>query len=100
MESQGLLFSEPSIAETCVWCELSEGIDPAQWAMLCRYIGTLGPEEFEQVQNEIMPDPDVLKNNQNKPFHRTDILIDIPLVSLGPSGIGGEYQREKIRWSQ
>ena len=67
-----------------------------QWAMLCRYIGTLNPKEFEQVQNEIMPDPDVAKRNLNRLFHRTDALIDIPLVSLGPSGIGGKYQREKI----
>jgi len=35
-----------------------------------------------------------MKRNLRK--HRTDILIDIPLVSLGPSGIGGEYQRENI----
>jgi hypothetical protein len=47
MVSQGLLFSEPSIAEACVWCELSEGIDPAEWANLCRYIGTLSLKEFE-----------------------------------------------------
>jgi hypothetical protein len=96
MESQGLLFSEPSIAETCVWCELSEGIDPAEWAMLCCYVGKLNPKEFEQVQHEIMTDSDVVKSNQNRPYHRTDILIDIPLVSIGPSGIGGEYQREFI----
>jgi len=30
-ESQGLLFSEPDIAETGVWCQLSEGIDPENW---------------------------------------------------------------------
>ena len=94
MASQELLFSEPSIAETGVWCNLSEGIDPAKWAMLCRYIGTLNPKEFEQVQNEIMLEPDVPKSNLNKPYHRTDILVDIPLVSLGPSGIGGEYSSE------
>jgi hypothetical protein len=47
MASQGLLFSEPSIAETSVWCTLSEGIDPAQWAGLCCYIGNLSPEKFE-----------------------------------------------------
>jgi hypothetical protein len=96
MASQGLLFSEPSIAETCVWCELSESIDPAEWAMLCRHIGKLSPEEFEQVQTEIMPDPDLVESNQKRLFHRTGSLIDIPLVSLGPSGIGGEYQREFI----
>ena len=46
---------------------------------------------FEQVQNEIMPDPDVVKSNLNRPYHRTDSLIDVPSVSLDPSGIGGEY---------
>ena len=30
--TQGLLFSEPSIAETGVWCTLNPGIDPAEWA--------------------------------------------------------------------
>lgn len=64
--------------------------------MLCRYIGTLNPQEFEQIQNEIMPDPDVVKNNQNRPCYGTETLVDIPLVSLSPSGIGGEYQREKF----
>jgi len=70
MASQGLLFSESSIAETGVWCNLSEGIDPAEWAMFCRYIGTLNPKEFEQVQNEIMPDPNVAnvaKSKLNRP---------------------------------
>ena len=50
MVSQGLLFSEPSIAESCVWCELTEGIDPGQWARLCRYIGSLSRKEFEVVK--------------------------------------------------
>ena len=36
MASQGLLFSELSIAETGVWCTLNDGIDPAEWAGLCR----------------------------------------------------------------
>jgi len=55
MASQGLLFSEPLIAETCVWCELSEGIDPAKWASLCRYIGILSLKEFECVRKKILP---------------------------------------------
>jgi len=93
MATQGLLFSEPSIAETGVWCSLSEGIDPAEWAMLCRYIGTLSPKKFEQLKNKIMPNPDTLKS---KHCYHTDSLVGIPLLSIGPSGIGGEYQREAI----
>ena len=91
MATQGLLFSEPSIAETCVWCELSEGIDPAEWAMLCRYIGTLRLKEFEQIRSTIMPNPNGMKSEQD---YHTDALVGIPLVSIGPSGIGGQYQRE------
>ena len=45
--SQGLLFSEPTIAETGVWCELSEEIDPAQWAGICRKIGRFSLLKFE-----------------------------------------------------
>ena len=37
MASQGLLFSEPSIAETGVWCNLADGIDPAEWAISVHY---------------------------------------------------------------
>ena len=44
--SQGLIFSEPSIAETGVWCHLRDGIDPADWAFLCRYLGNLSPCKF------------------------------------------------------
>jgi len=94
MVSQGLLFSEPSIAETCVWCELSEGIDPAQWANLCRYIGTLNLKEFECVKSRILSKPDNVKSRHKRICHRSDDFVKIPLVSIGPSGIGGEYQRE------
>ncbi len=94
MVSQGLLFSEPSIAEACVWCELSEGIDPAAWANLCRHIGTLSPEEFECVRRTILPRPFNVKSKPKTICHRPDNFVKIPLVSIGPSGIGGEYQKE------
>ncbi len=94
MASQGLLFSEPSIAETCVWCDLSEGIDPAEWASLCRYIGTLSLKEFECVREKILPQPMSVKSKLKGICHHPDNLVKIPLVSIGPSGIGGEYQRE------
>ncbi len=94
MASQGLLFSEPSIAETCVWCDLSESIDPAEWASLCRYIGTLSLMEFEWVRKKFLPQHISMKNKLKGICHRSDNLLKIPLVSIGPSGIGGEYQRE------
>jgi hypothetical protein len=89
MESQGLLFSEPSIAETGVWCKLAEGIDPAQWASLCRFIGTKSPREFDAIVR-------MVKGRQNLGVvsFRQKRGIRVPLVSIGPSGIGGEYQWE------
>ena len=79
--SQVLLFSEPSIAETGVWCSLADGIDPSEWASLCRYIGNLGTREFKEVAK-------VVKSRENVP-------VGMPLVSIGPSGVGGEYQWEE-----
>jgi len=94
MVSQGLLFSEPSVAETGVWCNLSEGINPTQWAMLCRYIGTLSPTEFERVKGRIITKSDSTKSELKRLCNHMDVTI--PLVSIGPSGIGGDYQSEMI----
>ena len=82
--SQVLLFSEPSISETGVWCSLNEGIDPAEWASLCRFIGNLCPREFGMV----------VKAVKGRKKSGRVIGTGMPLVSIGPSGIGGEYQRE------
>ena len=90
MVSQGLLFSEPSIAETGVWCALTEGINPAQWAQICRHIGTRRPEEFERVRKTVMSDSRLRK----KPNPRSQYISKTPLVSIGPSGIGGQFQQE------
>ena len=90
MASQGLLFAEPSVAETGVWCTLSVGIDPADCAAVCRYIGSLSPEKFQSVCEEILPHAGC----GNRECSRTSDFTDIPLVSIGPSGLGGKYQRE------
>jgi hypothetical protein len=92
MASQGLLFSEPTIAETCVWCELSEGINPAEWANLCRHIGNLRKRDFKLLRKQILPKPDITRNRP-----KNSALANIPLVSIGPSGIGGQYQTENFK---
>jgi len=66
--SKGLLFAEPSIAETGVWCNLNDGIDPAEWASLCRFIGNLSPREFEAVRKKIMPSPDSMGSREKRRF--------------------------------
>ena len=89
MIAQGLLFSEPSIAETGVWCKLADGIDPAQWASLCRFIGTRSPREFDAIVKMVKG-----RKNSGSVSAETAKDVRMPLVSIGPSGIGGEYQWE------
>ena len=90
MSSQELLFSEPTFSETGVWVELSSGIDPAQWAFLCRFIGKLSPREFYQLVSSVRTQ---IKSQEVKVDQLFEFK-DVPLVSIGCSGIGGEYQRE------
>ena len=92
MIAQGLLFSEPSIAETGVWCKLADGIDPAQWASLCRFIGTRSPREFDAIVKMVKGRKDL-----GVVPVRQKMGVRLPLVSIGPSGIGGEYQREMVQ---
>ena len=89
MNSQGLLFAEPSIAETGVWCQLSDGINPAQWAAICRFIGTKSPHEFDAIVRLLK-----CSNPAHSTLAENPKDVKIPLVSIGPSGIGGPYQNE------
>ena len=94
--SQELLFSEPSIAETGVWCELNEGIDPGEWAYLCRYIGKLSPREFRVVRRRIASSPNSAGSRVKRLFDISHSnAVKVPVLSIGPSGIGGDYQRER-----
>ena len=87
-QSQGLLFSEPLYTETGVWVELSEGLDPEQWASVCRYIGSLSPQKFKQVKKKIYPNPDSLINRLNRLFvFEQSEAVGLPLVCLGPAGM-------------
>lgn len=89
MIAQGLLFSEPSIAETGVWCSLADGIDPAQWASLCRFIGSRGPMAFDAIVKMVKG-----RENSEVVSATADMMVGVPLVSIGPGGIGGEGQWE------
>jgi hypothetical protein len=82
--SQGILFSEPSIAETGIWCELNPGIDPAQWAYLCRYLGTRDPKEFQELQDKILPDPDSVMSRLKRIFRfQQSEVVGVPVVCSG-----------------
>ena len=83
--SQGLLFAEPAIAETGLWCELADGIDPAEWAHLCRYLGNLTPCQFKKAEKRLYSDPDSLKSRLKRLFCFDRRECDgLPLVCVGP----------------
>ena len=70
---------------------MSQGIDPTEWASLCRYIGKLSPKEFRRVRAVVVPSADGFKrlSDSGQSFGRI-----VPVVSIGPSGLGGRFQRE------
>ena len=82
--SQGFLFSEPSVAETGVWCNLNPDIDPAQWAYLCRYIGNLPPKQFKKASKKIYGNPDSVSTRLKRAFCFERANIEgIPLLAVG-----------------
>ena len=84
IKSQGLLFSEPSIAETGVWCELADGIDPGEWASLYRYIGGLRPKEFGKVKRKVVGRPNSLLGRLKRVFcFEQEEFDSFPLVKVG-----------------
>ena len=90
-----------------VWSNLAPGISPSSWASLCRQIGNLSPTEFSTVQ-ALLTAHTSLKNavkRQVRGILGIDGLSnniansqlknsDYPILSIGPSGINGEFQRE------
>ena len=77
------LFSEPSIAETRVWCQLSDGINPENWAYICRYLGRLSPDEFKRAQKRVCGKHDSVFSRFKRLFWiEQGDYIKIPLVSL------------------
>ena len=83
--------------QCAVWCKLNPEIDPARWAYLCRCLGHLTPKEFHQISyhirykrltslitKQILNLLGIMEKQSNK----------IPIISIGPSGIGGQYQQE------
>ena len=98
MSLQTCLFSESTMVETGLWCELTEGIDPRRWAQLCRFLGHCSPHEFEALAQEVFhttrSTSHPLRAAVSAGGKSTPPDVTHPLVSLGPSGLGGPYQRE------
>jgi hypothetical protein len=84
MYSQGFLFAEPSISDVAVWTQLRDGIDPADWAFLCRCLGNLEPQQLYGVLSQVKG----RRRSHQTPKLNLNDKAGIPLVSIGCSGLG------------
>lgn len=107
MYSKSLNYNELSKNEYSVWANLNSEIDPAQWAKLCRQIGNLSPTEFTTVVALVNAHKS-LKNalaghikgilgigedgQVGSRRSSQEVRQGMPILSVGPSGLGGEYQ--------
>jgi hypothetical protein len=90
-------FNEMGNSEYAVWCKVTPGIDPAQWALLCRLLGRLTPREFTKIyrKTRLRRMGKLLLQLQEMDLRENSSPADkLPVVSIGPSGRGGPYQRE------
>ena len=103
----GMVYNELSAGEFSVWSHLNAGIDPGQWARLCRMIGGLSAREFtglaalvqghrclKQALKQQAADMMGLDSGVGDVSRGKLDGGEMPLVSMGPSGLGGEFQRE------
>ena len=97
-KSQGLLFSEPSYSDTGVWCQLNQEIDPAQWARVCRHIGQMATEEFNELSMVLCGVDDDKPSLWGRLKAVFSVKIEnntgFPLVSLGQGKPGEDGQWE------
>lgn len=94
MALQSCLFSESSVVETGLWCELHEGVNPQLWARICRFIGHQPPQTFAALAKQILGYCPSTPATSSAESQESTSQSQPPLISLGPSGIGGAYQRE------
>lgn len=99
MSSQSQIFNDSASVEIAVWCRLNPGIDPSQWASLCRLLGNLNPRQFDEIYSRIRSRRHRLKSALKRHIvgllgFDVEVTGNIPLVSTGPSGLGGEFQKE------
>ncbi len=100
MSLNSRIFNDLGVGEFSVWANLNPELDPGIWAQLCRSIGSLSQGEFSAIVSHLS------LRNSLKGHMRGKMGIEwsssrgqvnrqeMPIVILGPSGIGGEYQRE------
>ncbi len=104
MSHNSIIYNDLGNSEVGVWANINPELDPGRWANLCRRIGSMSKGEFTLIV-ALLQCHTSLKNALGGHI-RGKLGIEgqgrrgrlnrqeMPIVSLGPSGIGGEYQRE------
>ena len=93
-------YNELSNSPHAAWSPLAPGIDPDQWARVCRIIGQLKPADFQKIyrdgtQGQRRKLVRAIRHLvQDALSYDADVPATTPLVSYGPSGLGGPYQVE------
>ena len=96
METQGTLLQPTCARNRGLWFPVNRDIDMNRLAELCRFIAGLAPRQFNAIADVIGDCKRLFEPAACSPENKTcqDRDADLPLVSIGPSGIGGRFQRE------
>ena len=76
------------VGEERLVCPVLSSFLPAHWVSLCRFIGSRSKVEFDSIVKMVKGRMESGAVSAVKKGHL------MPLVSIGPSGIGGEWQWE------
>ena len=99
MSLNSRIFNDLGVGEFSVWANVNPELDPGRWAQLCRSIGSMSKGEFSAIVALLQCHTSL--KNALKGHMRGKMGIEwqgsgsvnrqgMPIVSLGPSGIGGE----------
>jgi len=105
MSLNSRIFNDLGVGEFSVWANINPELDPGRWAQLCRRIGSMSQRDFTLIlalvnahkclryaqRGHIQSKLGIEGSRANGSVNRQGM----PILSVGPSGIGGEYQRER-----
>jgi hypothetical protein len=96
MATQSTLFKASCVRNRGLWSPVNRDIDMNRLTELCRFIAALAPRQLNAMADIIGDCKRLFEPAACSPEcqSREDSDTDLPLVSIGPSGIGGRFQRE------
>ncbi len=96
MVTQSTLLKRSGVRDRGLWFPVNRDIDMNRLTELCRFIAALAPRQFDAIADVIGDCKRLFEPAACTPERKScqDKDTDLPLVSIGPSGIGGCFQRE------